>query len=247
MAYESSESVRGEELINPNGDLGAILGLIVSLIGAILGVNIPMGTSLTGTVSGTPNPGTFSGTPITNAGLPGFQSMNSPVTAFLTPGGVNPAQNPGGQGALPNQGPTTGNSGSSASNTLAMANAGILASGGRTNNGQLTFTQYGGPTDGTPDKYTAAGLGNRGNQLRPTSLALSPDLIAKYGLRGGEEISVRTSQGTFFLGHYDDTTGSRSNQNVIDVYDPNDQLGRDSFLRNIPPGQWELVIGNRVP
>ena len=107
------------------------------------------------------------------------------------------------------------------------------------------FTPARRPDGPNPDKYTSAGLGNRGNRLRPTSLALSPNLISQYGLRGGEEIYLRANGQTVFLGHYDDTTGNRSENNVIDVYDPADKLGRDSFMANIPAGGWELVVGNR--
>jgi hypothetical protein len=134
-------------------------------------------------------------------------------------------------------------SANAAENALSLLNQGVIQRGRKVFDGRLNMTQYGGPTDGTPDKYTQAGLGNRNNRLRPSSLALSPDLIRKFGLKGGERISIKTSKGTFFLGNYDDTTGNKREPNVIDVYDPTDRLGKDNFLANIPAGQWEMVIG----
>jgi len=124
-----------------------------------------------------------------------------------------------------------------------MVSSGFINRGSKAFDGRLNITQYGGPSDRTPDKYTKMGLGNRNNKLRPTSLALSPDLIRKYGLKGGESIYIKTSQGTRFLGHYDDTTGNKNEPNVIDIYDKTDSLGNDNFLATIPKGQWELVIG----
>ena len=139
--------------------------------------------------------------------------------------------------------PATSVSGTAASNAQSMLSSGYISRGSKAFDGRLNITQYGGPSDKTPDKYTKMGLGNRNNKLRPTSLALSPDLIRKYGLKGGETISIKTSKGTVFLGHYDDTTGNKNEPNVIDIYDKTDSLGQDNFLATIPAGQWELVIG----
>jgi hypothetical protein len=168
-------------------------------------------------------------TGLTGQGAPAPQPLAGAVTSSLVPAST---------GGL--------SSGSAADNARTLASAAAVPNAGRANDGRLTLTQYGGPTDGTPDSLTAAGLGNRNNQLRPSSLALSPNLIEQYGLRGGESIYVRTAQGTFFLGTYDDTTGNRAADNVIDVYDPADRLGRDSFLASIPPGGWQLAVGQRV-
>ena len=65
-------------------------------------------------------------------------------------------------------------------------------------------------------------------------------------MKGGEAIYVQASGQTRYLGTYDDTTGDKSRNNVIDVYDPQDRLGNDSFIANIPAGQWSLVVGNPV-
>jgi|GEM_PF-3229637 len=162
-------------------------------------------------------------------------SLTDPLDASFLPSGSTTSAG----------GTSASGSGSAADNIKALANAGIVNQGSFSNNGQITFTQYGGGSDRTPDQWTQAGLGNRGNTLRATSLALSPNLIREYGLKGGEEISVRVNGQTYFLGHYDDTTGSQSRNNVIDVYDPNDSLGNDSFCASIQAGQWELVIGDR--
>jgi len=126
-----------------------------------------------------------------------------------------------------------------------MMSSGFMTRGTKSKDGRLNFTQYGGPSDRTKDKNTMNGIGNRDNRLRSTSLALSPDLIKKYGLKGGESISIQTPQGTRYLGTYDDTTGNTSEPNVIDIYDPTDSLGRDNFMGNIAAGQWKLVIGPR--
>lgn len=178
------------------------------------------GGSQTASSNAATSPGTSS------TGSTGSTGTTRPTSPGTTPGAT-----------------VTPNGNSAAANAKSMLSSGVITRGSKRFDGRLNFTQYGGPTDGTPDKYTQAGMGNRGNRLRATSLALSPDLIRKYGLRGGETISIKTSRGTFFLGHYDDTTGNKREPNVIDVYDPTDSLGRDSFMANVPAGQWELVIG----
>lgn len=169
--------------------------------------------------------------------------LAGPVTAPLPAAPPAVGQQPPTTQEPPLAGPVSGPRGSSAENVLALDATGLLSSGSHSNDGRLTFTQYGGPTDGTPDANTRAGLGNRGNRLRSTSLALSPNLIREHGLKGGEEIYIVTGGRTVFLGHYDDTTGSRSRNNVIDVYDPQDRLGRDNFMRTVASGQWKLQIG----
>lgn len=135
--------------------------------------------------------------------------------------------------------------GSAADNAFTLASTAAQSGLGKANDGRLTLTQYGGPSDRTPDTNTQNGIGNRNNRLRATSLALSPNLIREYGLRGGEAIYIQTAQGTMFLGTYDDTTGNQRENNVIDVYDPTDRLGRDSFLASIPAGGWRLQVGAR--
>ena len=134
--------------------------------------------------------------------------------------------------------------GSAAGNAKSLVSSGFATTGGKAFDGRLNLSQYGGPSDRTKDANTMKGIGNRDNKLRSSSLALSPDLIAKYGLKGGEAISIQTPQGTRYLGTYDDTTGNRSEGNVIDIYDPTDSLGRDNFMGNIK-GDWKLVVGPR--
>lgn len=180
-----------------------------------------------------PAGGVLGAAPVNGAngqGAPAPRPLAGPVTGSLVPSG-------GSNGAI--------GGGSAPDNAASLASAAGVAGAGKSNDGRLTLTQYGGPTDRTPDSLTASGIGNRSNRLRPTSLALSPNLISRYGLRGGESIFVRTAQGTFFLGHYDDTTGG-GGSNVIDVYDPGDRLGRDSFIASIPAGGWQLAVGDRT-
>jgi hypothetical protein len=172
--------------------------------------------------------------------LPG-QTPAAPATTGTagTTGTASTAGAPTGTPAAP-----TGNS--AAANVTALLAAGGATRGGSVaNDGRLAFTQYGGPSDRTPDANTQRQLGNRNNTLRSTSLALSPNLIREYGLRGGEQISIAVGGRTFFLGTYDDTTGSQTRNNVIDVYDPTDSLGRDNFMANVAPGAWRLVVGSR--
>ncbi|MFZ2957898.1 MAG: hypothetical protein WA705_13505 [Candidatus Ozemobacteraceae bacterium] len=138
---------------------------------------------------------------------------------------------------------TSVNSGGAAStNAQAMMSSGFLSRGTKAFDGRLNITQYAGPSDRTKDANTKAGLGNRNNRLRSSSLALSPDLITRYGLKGGESISIQTPQGTRYLGTYDDTTGNKVEPNVIDIYDPTDSLGSDNFMGNIK-GNWQLIVG----
>lgn len=130
---------------------------------------------------------------------------------------------------------------------LNMLHYGAIQAGARANDGRLVFTQYGGPSDRTPDANTKRQLGNRGNALGPDSLSLSPDLIGNYRLKGGERISVIIGAGAFDLGVYDDTTGDHTRPNTIDVYDPFDTMGHDDFLAFAPAGQWALLVnGNKV-
>ncbi|HOT27299.1 MAG TPA: hypothetical protein PLU72_03850 [Candidatus Ozemobacteraceae bacterium] len=134
--------------------------------------------------------------------------------------------------------------GSAPSNAQSLISSGFATTGTKAFDGRLNLTQYAGPSDRTKDKNTMMGIGNRDNKLRSSSLALSPDLISKYGLKGGEAISIQTPQGTRYLGTYDDTTGNRNEPNVIDIYDPTDSLGNDSFMGNVK-GDWKLVVGPR--
>lgn len=166
------------------------------------------------------------------AGLSNAQAAPSPFDAqpLTLPSGVTP---------------TGTGTGSAADNAFTLASTAAQSGLGKANDGRLTLTQYGGPSDRTPDTNTQNGIGNRNNRLRATSLALSPNLIREYGLRGGEAIYIQTAQGTMFLGTYDDTTGNSRENNVIDVYDPTDRLGRDSFLASIPAGGWRLQVGAR--
>ncbi len=169
------------------------------------------------------------GTTISSSATTGTSSTSSSSSTGTTSGATSA--------------PAVAAGGSAASNAQSMLSSGFINRGSKAFDGRLNITQYGGPSDRTKDKYTEMGLGNRNNKLRPTSLALSPDLIRKYGLKGGESIYIKTPQGTRFLGHYDDTTGNKSEPNVIDIYDKTDSLGQDNFLATIPKGQWELVIG----
>lgn len=179
------------------------------------------------------------------------QPIASSVTSFL-PGGFNlgtgvgnqPAANPFDPQPLTLQSGVTGGA-TAADNAFSLASTAAQIGSGKANDGRLTLTQYGGPTDRTPDANTQARIGNRDNTLRPSSLALAPNLIREYGLKGGEAIYVKTSRGNYFLGTYDDTTGNTKQNNVIDVYDPTDRLGQDNFIASIPPGGWQLAIGPR--
>lgn len=171
-----------------------------------------------------------------SANLPGL-TLSSGVGAQSTPGPFEQQPLTLGSGV-------TGGS-SAANNAFTLASTAGQIGAGTASDGRLTLTQYGGPTDRTPDANTQAGIGNRNNRLRSTSLALAPNLIREYGLRGGEEIYVKTARGNFFLGTYDDTTGNTREPNVIDVYDPTDRLGRDNFIASVPPGGWQLAIGQR--
>ena len=183
---------------------------------------------------------------------------NAGALAGAVTGGLPGAGGPAGAPAAPTA-PATGlaggptGQGAPAPNGATAADnaANIVASAGSqrdryADDGGLHLTQYGGPTDRTPDGNTEAGLGNRNNRLTDTSLALSPDLIRQYGLTGGESISIATSSGTYFLGTYDDTTGDTSRPDVIDVYDPTDRLGRDNFFGEVQPGDWRLVVGSSL-
>ena len=131
-------------------------------------------------------------------------------------------------------------SGSAVANVRALVAAGAAAPGARGADGRLVITQYGGPTDRTPDAATQAGMGNRGNRLTATSVALSPDLIAALALHGGETIAVTVDSRDYPLGTYDDTTGDHQHPNTIDTYDPTDALGQDTFLATVPAGRWTL-------
>lgn len=173
------------------------------------------------------------------------QPISGSVTSSLPAGTGQAAPGPFDPQPLTLQSGVGQGSGSAADNAFTLASTAAQSGLGKANDGRLSLTQYGGPTDRTPDANTAAGIGNRNNRLRPSSLALSPNLIREYGLRGGEAIYIQTAQGTTFLGTYDDTTGNRRENNVIDVYDPTDRLGRDSFLAGIPAGGWKLQVGAR--
>jgi hypothetical protein len=222
------------------------------------------GTTGTTTNAGTPTTAPAPAAPANSFGaaLQGIARVISSILSLLAQifqalfgGGANAATPAAGTGNAPGAtgptttGPTTtgtqvtNDTSSAPAAALDLLQRGIIQRGRKAFDGRLNLTQYGGPSDKTPDKYTRMGLGNRNNRLRATSLALSPDLIRRHGLRGGEKISIRTAQGTFFLGHYDDTTGNRNEPNVIDIYDPQDRLGQDNFLATIPAGQWSLVIG----
>lgn len=131
-------------------------------------------------------------------------------------------------------------SGRSLDRMMALLGSDLVRPGGRGTDGRLHLTSYGSPGDTHLDKLTAQGMGNRGNRLRETSIALSTDLVRRYQLRGGEEIHLRAGNVSYFLGHYDDTTAKRL-RNTVDIYDPGSRLGQNSFLVSIPPGKWELV------
>ena len=177
--------------------------------------------------------------------LPGGNTASTGGSSLL--GAFQSPNQPGPFDAQPLtlQSGVTGGS-SAPSNALTLANASAQNNVGKANDGRLTLTQYGGPTDNYSDSLTRARKGNRDNTLRPTSLALSANLIREFGLKGGESIYVKTAKGNFFLGTYDDTTGNSAQNNVIDVYDPQDSLGSNAFLASIPPGGWQLAVGPKV-
>lgn len=133
--------------------------------------------------------------------------------------------------------------GTAVENARALVAAGVARPGARGTDGRLHVSQYGGPTDHTPDDETRAGFGNRGNKLTPASIAISRDIVHEMGLHGGEVISVEVGGHAYPLGVYDDTSAARITNNV-DVYDPGDALGRDTFLAVIAAGTWKLVASS---
>lgn len=209
----------------------AVLGQAVQAFAAANGqtAGAPIDTSIAGQLPGAVLQGNGQGAPAAASSNP-FAPQPLTLQSGVTP-------NTSGQSLT--------SSGSAPENAFTLASTAGQIGTGKANDGRLTLTQYGGPTDRTPDANTRAGKGNRENQLRSSSLALSPNLIREYGLRGGEAIYVKTSRGNYFLGTYDDTTGNTRENNVIDVYDPTDRLGRDNFIASVPAGGWQLAIGPR--
>ncbi len=225
----------GQLVQNFGKGLGNFLKALVNVIGTFLNALFGLGNTNGGATN---NTGTTTTAPAATNDTP--TNNDDDTGATTTP----PPTTTAGTGSTATGGTTTAlpaTAGSAAQNALDLLGAGVIKRGTKKFDGRLNLTQYGGPTDGTPDKYTQAGMGNRGNRLRETSLALSPDLIKKYSLKGGEKIYIQTNGRTHYLGTYDDTTGNKREPNVIDIYDPGDRLGRDSFMANIPAGQWSLI------
>jgi hypothetical protein len=162
---------------------------------------------------------------------------------LLGVGGNGSPSGPSGSGAPS----ATATRGTAPENVRAIVQAGVLKSPGSVGGGKLTFTHYGTSDDPNGDPLTRQKLGNRNNRLRSTSLALSPNLIRRFGLKGGEEVWLKSGGREFFVGHYDDTTGSQSRNDVIDVYDPNKRLGNNDFMASVPSGRWELVMRKSTP
>lgn len=109
--------------------------------------------------------------------------------------------------------------------------------------GAIKLTVYGSPDDPLLDTNTSKNLGNRNNQLNDQSVALSRDLIEKYGGKGGEQVWVTTPSGQRqYIGNYDDTTAKafegRQILNTIDIYDKSGSLGSD---RRFLDGEISLV------
>jgi hypothetical protein len=113
-----------------------------------------------------------------------------------------------------------------------------LPNGSRTTDGRLVVTSYWDGDTGTNERR-----GNANNLLREGSVALSPDLIAKYKPSVGQEIFINGTS----IGFYEDTAGKPGQwQNTVDVYDGNRTLG--GVLKNIPANQWNLTLGeNKRP
>lgn len=129
----------------------------------------------------------------------------------------------------------------SANATTRLLSEGVIRKGAPAE-GEIRFSQYAGPSDRTRDTLTDKGLGNRGNTLRRSSVALSRDLIRNNGLQGGEGVYIVKPDGSRELvGYYDDSTAATTKSgdpitNRVDVYDLNDQLGEDDFSGVLAPG-----------
>jgi hypothetical protein len=93
--------------------------------------------------------------------------------------------------------------------------------------GGLKLSNYGYPSDTTPDSYSAKGIGHRNNKLIPgESAAISKSLAVRLGLSHGDKLKIETTQGDFTV-YYHDTvpaTDSRTGDlpETIDIYRPKD-------------------------
>lgn len=172
----------------------------------------------------------------------------TPAAPLPTPPAVDPDsrgyeyEDPAKHAPVPAPPPAPAVTGSAVANVQAILAAGVAKPGKRASDGRLVFSQYGGPTDRTPDSLTQAAKGNRGNTLNAMSVALSRDLIAKLSPKGGDDVVLEVDGHLWPVGHYDDSTGPDA-VNCIDAYDPGDLLGQDTFMAVVPAGTWTLRVG----
>jgi hypothetical protein len=118
-----------------------------------------------------------------------------------------------------------------------------LSNGTRSTDGRLVVSVYSATGDAVTDSNTAERRGNADNLLREGSVALSPDLIAKYRPETGSEVFINGIS----VGFYEDATADvyqgTTFKNTIDIYDENGSLGSKEILKNIPSGDWEIKFG----
>ena len=119
-----------------------------------------------------------------------------------------------------------------------------LNNGERSTDGRLVVSVYSSTGDDVTDRGTSQRRGNADNFLREGSVALSPDLIAKYRPQTGQEVFINSIS----VGFYEDATASSYKgvqfANTVDIYDQNKTMG-GSYLKNIPAGQWTIGFGQK--
>lgn len=87
----------------------------------------------------------------------------------------------------------------------------------------VTVTHYAYAGDSTPDRFSAAGIGNRGNRLTPlTSFAVTDSVAKELGLSLGQPMQA-SFDGQSLVGYYDDTAPQSDAR--VDIYDPAGAFG----------------------
>jgi hypothetical protein len=118
-----------------------------------------------------------------------------------------------------------------------------LPSGPRSTDGRLVISVYSKTGDSVTDSGTAGGRGNADNLLREGSVALSPNLVARYHPQVGQEIFINGTSVGFFEDTSDDDYQGTPIVNTVDIYDENKTMG-SSILKNIQAGQWNITFGS---
>jgi hypothetical protein len=93
--------------------------------------------------------------------------------------------------------------------------------------GGLKLSNYGYPSDTTPDSYSAKGIGHRNNKLIPgESAAISKSLAERLALKHGDKLKITTTKGEFTVFYHDTVpaTDKRTGDlpETIDIYRPKD-------------------------